>query len=74
MMLRADLKTFISDNIRWIHEACADLLVKWNMKVEELCKAFIELSYQFDELAISVVCKMKNMHCLVLCDNTHWTT
>ena len=43
-------------------------------KLEDFCNRLIEPGYTFDELAISIVCLMKKVHCLVLCDNTYWTT
>ena len=45
-----------------------------NQKVEDFCNALIEPGYVYDELAITIVCKMKNVHCLVLCNNSFWTT
>ena len=44
------------------------------MKSWKTCNRLIEPGYTFDELAISIVCFMKKVHCLVLCDNTCWTT
>ena len=72
--LRADLKAFISGNTKWIHDTCSDLLQLRKQKVEDFCNAIIEPGYQFDELAITVVCKMKIIHCLVLLENSYWTT
>ena len=73
-MLRADLKAFISANTKWIHDTCSDILQLRKQKVEDFCNSLIEPGFQFDELAITVVCKMKNIHCLVLLENSYWTT
>ena len=73
-MLRSDLKTFVSKNINWIQQACTKILNIRDEKLEDFCNRLIEPGYTFDELAISIVCFMKNVHCLVLCDNTYWTT
>ena len=43
-------------------------------KLEDFCNQLIEPGYTFDELAILIVCFVKKVHCLVLCDNTYWTT
>ena len=64
--LRADLKAFIGANTKWIHDTCSDILQLRQQKVEDFCNSLIEPRFQFDELAITVVCKMKNIHCLVL--------
>ena len=66
--MRADLKEFIGGNTKWIHDTCLDLLQLRKQKVEDFCNALIE------PLAITVVCKMKSIHCLVLLENSYWTT
>ena len=58
-MLREELKTFINGNTRWIHDACSEILALRNMKVEDFCNSLVEPGYFYDELAITVVCKMK---------------
>ena len=72
--LRADLKAFVSANTKWIHDTYSDILQLRKQKVEDFCNSLIEPGFQFDELAITVVCKMKNIHCLVLLENSYWTT
>ena len=72
--LRDDLKAFVGANTKWIHDTCSDILQLRKQKVEEFCNSLIEPGFQFDELAITVVCKMKNIHCLVLLENSYWTT
>ena len=72
--LREELEIFVNNNTSWIHQACADILTFRNQKVEEFCNSLIEPRCVIDELALTVICKMKNVHCLVLCDNTYWTT
>ena len=72
--LRADLKEFIGANTKWIHETCLDILELRQQKVEDFCNSLIEPGFQFDELAITVVCKMKSIHCLVLLEKSYWTT
>ena len=68
------MKAFISANTKWIHDTCADILHLRKQKVEDFCNSLIEPGFQFDELAITIVCKMKNIHCLVLLENSYWTT
>ena len=68
------MKTFVSKNINWIQQACTQILNIHDEKLEDFCNRLIEPGYTFDELAISIVCFMKKVHCLVLCDNTYWTT
>ena len=72
--LWADLKKFVSANIGWIHKACAVLLSDRNLKVNDYVNQLIEPHFSFDEVAITIVCKMYNVHCLVLCNQTYWTT
>ena len=72
-MLRADLKAFIGANTEWIHDTCLDILQLRKQKVEDFCNSLIEPEFQFDKLAITVVCKMKSIHCLVLLENSYWT-
>ena len=68
------MKTFISRNMNWIQQACTNILNIHDEKLEEFCNRLIEPGYSFDELAISIICFMKKVHCSVLCDNTYWTT
>ena len=68
------MKTFVSKNINWIQQACTQILNIHDEKLEDFCNQLIEPGYTFDELAISIVYFMKKVHCLVLCDNTYWTT
>ena len=68
------MKAFISANTKWICDICLDLLQLRQQKVEDFCNSLIEPGFQFDELAITVVCKMKNIHCLVLLENSYLTT
>ena len=69
--LWADLKKFVSANIGWIHKACAVLLSDRNLKVNDYVNQLIEPHFSFNEVAITIVCKMYNVHCLVLCNQTY---
>ena len=64
----------MSANIGWILKACAVLLSDRNLKVDDYVNQLIEPHFSFDEVAITIVCKMYNVHCLVLCNQTYWTT
>ena len=68
------MKAFIGTNTKWIHDTCLDILQLRKQKVEDFCNSLIEPGFQFDELAITVVCKIKSIHCLVLLENSYWTT
>ena len=72
--LQIDLKKFVNANIGWFHKACAVILSARNLKVNEYGNQLIEPHFSFDKVAITIVCKMYNVHCLVLCNQTYWTT
>ena len=61
----------MSKNINWIKQACTKILNICDEKLEDFCNRLIEPGYSFDELAILIICFMKKVHCLVLCDNTY---
>ena len=45
-----------------------------NIKLDQYVNQLVEPNFRFDEVAITIVCKMYNIHALILCKNTYWTT
>ena len=72
--LWADIKKFVNANISWIHKACGVVLSDRNLKVDDYVNQLIEPHFSFNEVTITIVCKMYNVYCLVLCNQTYWTT
>ena len=72
--LREDLKVFINSNMDWLDKACSLLLSTRNIKLDQYVNQLVEPNFCFDEVAITIVCKMYDIHALILCKNTYWTT
>ena len=72
--LSQDLRVFNNSNMDWLYKACSLLLSSKNIKLDQYLNDLVDPKFHFDELAITIVCKMYNIHALVLCKEPYWTT
>ena len=74
--LRKNIDIFVSytGNMKWIEKFSSDILKAINLDAEEYVSQITQGLCGFDELAIVIACAAHNIHCMVLLQNSYWTT
>ena len=72
--LRAAFKSFAHRNIDWIDSVGVDVLARLNMTVLDFVKGIVNGLIEFNELAMLVLCRALNIHCIILLRESFFST
>ena len=72
--LRAAFKSFAHRNIDWIDSVGVDVLARLNMTALDFVNGIVNGLIEFNELAMLVLCRALNIHCVVLLRESFFST
>ena len=72
--LRAAFKSFAHRNINWIDSVGVDVLARLNMTTLDFVNGIVNGLIEFNELAMLVLCRAFNIHCVVLLRESFFST
>ena len=70
----AKVKKFAMRNLTWISTIGTAVLKRCKLCPEDYIKNLVNGTIPFDELAIVIMCRVYNIHCIVLLNEGYWTT
>ena len=70
----AKIKKFAMRNLTWISTIGTAVLKRCKLRPEDYIKNLVNGTIPFDELAIVIMCRVYNIHCIVLLNEGYWTT
>ena len=72
--IRQNFKQFAFKNSAWISKVGIDVLHRSQLTTDDYIRNISNGTIPFDELAVLVICRIYNVHCVILLKNTYWTT